>query len=527
MSSPLLSPSSIEPGVPVASMSAVASVSSVSSAAPSASSTTTSSSDPLYARVAAHYRHAIHAGTMAPGSRMPSVRALMGLHRVSLTTALQACRLLESQGLLQARQRSGYFVCAPRTARLSRAAEPRETQADPARFVGVHERVSDLLTRGQAAAVTINLSSASAHHSLYPARVLAQIGQRLLRRRPELLCQPPEPAGHPALRVALARLALDAGIQLSERQVLVTHGCTEALGIALRAVARPGDAVAVESPTYFGLLQVLETLGLRALEIPTSPHTGLSLDALQAAAAREPALKAVVVIPNLQNPLGAVMPEAAKQALLAWCERQDLALIEDDTYAALTDQPQRAIKSWDRTGQVIFCASLHKTLAPGMRLGWMAPGRWQPRIEMLKFSQSRPNEMLGQAVVADFLAAGQMDRHLRQLRARLADLREVYAQALADHLPGGTRLSLPPGGMNLWVELPEGLSSLRLFDAALAEGVRLAPGAMFSNSSRFDGFLRINAGQPMTPAHADAIALIGRICASMPRAPANLAAPTA
>ncbi|WP_084452659.1 aminotransferase-like domain-containing protein [Roseateles chitosanitabidus] len=474
-----------------------------------------SSSDPLYAQVAAHYRHAIDSGTLPPGSRMPSVRTLMGLHRVSLSTALQACRLLESQGLLQARQRAGYFVRAPRAARLARAAEPRQTQADPARFVGVHERISEILTRGISAKVSVNLSGACAHPSMYPAKVLALQAQRLLRRRPEVLSTQPEPQGLMALRTALARLALDASIQLRPEQILITHGCTEALGIALRAVTQPGDAVAVESPTYYGLLQILESLGLRALEIPTSPHTGLSVEALEDAAAREPRLKAVVVVPNLQNPLGAVMPDAAKQALLACCEARDLALIEDDTYALLCDTPQRAVKSWDTTGRVIFCSSLHKTVAPGMRVGWMSAGRWQSRVEILKYAQSRPNEMLSQAVLAEFLAGGQIDRHLRTLRARLAQQREQMAAAIADHLPPGTRLSMPRGGPSLWVELPEGLSSLALFDAALEKGIRLGPGLMYSNSNRFDSFVRINAGIPMDDAQRAGIATLGELCDSL------------
>ncbi|MBB3194973.1 aminotransferase-like domain-containing protein [Roseateles terrae] len=467
--------------------------------------------DPLYEQVAAHYRHAIHSGTMPVGSRMPSVRALMGLHRVSLTTALQACRLLESQGLLQARQRAGYFVRAPRP-RLARAAEPRQSRADPAQFVGVHQRVSTVLMQAGQAQVRVHLGGACAAPSLYPVKALALQAQRLLRRRPELLGEAPEPRGHPLLRAALARQALDAGLQLHPQQVLVTHGCTEALGIALRATTQPGDTVAVESPTYYGLLQILETLGLRALEIPASPHTGLSLPALQEAARREPGLKAVVVVPHLQNPLGSLMPDDSKQALLAWCEQMDRALIEDDTYAALADQPQRAIKSWDQTGRVIFCASLHKTLAPGMRLGWMTGGRWQARVEVLKYAQSRPNEMLGQAAVAEFLMAGHMARHLRSLRARLADQREVMAQLLSDHLPEGTRMSLPPGGMNLWVELPEGLSSMALFEAALTRGVRIAPGAMFSNSMRFDRCIRINAGYLMDDAQREAVQTLGELC---------------
>jgi DNA-binding transcriptional MocR family regulator len=153
---------------------------------------------------------------------------------------------------------------------------------------------------------------------------------------------------------------------------------------------------------------------------------------------------------------------------------------------------------------------MHKILAPGLRLSWMSAGRWQDRVRMLKYAQSRPNELLGQAMVAGFLATGQIPRHLRELRRRLAPQRLQMAEALAAELPEGTRLTLPAGGLALWVELPPGLSSLRLFDAALREGLRLSPGAMFSNDERFDGFLRINCGQPMEPAQRDAVRTLGR-----------------
>ncbi|MDC8786570.1 aminotransferase-like domain-containing protein [Roseateles koreensis] len=471
----------------------------------------------LYLQLASHYRQAIHKGVLPPGARMPSVRGLMGLHQVSMSTALQACRWLEAKGLLEARARAGYFVRADKTWALPPVSEPALVALhDEARYVGVHQKVSSVLARAQSRGVRVNLAGAQAAPELYPLERLRQSSQRVLRQRGDCLVTPPPPGGEPGLRSALARQALEQQIQLSPEEILITHGCTEALTLALRAVTQPGDVVAVESPTYYGLLQILESLSLRALEIPTSPHTGLSLPALQEAAVLTPGLKAVAVVPHLQNPLGAVMPDAAKQALLAWCEAQDLALIEDDSYSALFDGPAplRAIKSFDRSGRVILCSSLHKTLAPGMRLGWLSGGRWQQRLEMLKYSQSRPNESLPQLAVADYFNAGHGSRHLRGMRARLVLQREHMAEALARHLPAESRLSVPNGGFNLWLELPEGLSSMALFGAALDEGIRLAPGAMFSNSMRFDRFLRIGCGHPFDEAVRAAVQTLGRLVQS-------------
>jgi DNA-binding transcriptional MocR family regulator len=273
----------------------------------------------------------------------------------------------------------------------------------------------------------------------------------------------------------------------------------------------------VESPTFYGLLQVLESLGLRALEIPTSPLTGMSIDALELAIRTYDNIKAVVVVPHLQNPLGSIMPDAHKQRLVQLCEASAITLIEDDTYSELVSEntrgnaPLRAMKSWDRTGNVIYCASLHKILAPGMRLGWMAPGRWQARIEMLKFSQTRSNEELSQLAAADFIASPDYDRHLRHLRSTLLNQRQHTAETIANHFPEGTRLTVPDGGLSLWVEMPQQLSSKRVFDAALQEQILVSPGLMFSNSLRFDPFLRISCGWPVDKDVEQALRRLGQI----------------
>ena len=282
-----------------------------------------------------------------------------------------------------------------------------------------------------------------------------------------------------------------AGIILGP--LLVRLG-VEALNLALRAVADPGDTIAVESPTFYGLLQVLESLGMRALEIPTSPQTGISLDALEMAMQTYDNIKAVVVVPHLQNPLGSIMPDAHKQGLVQLCENHGVALIEDDTYSELVneatrgDTPLRAMKSWDTTGNVIYCASLHKILAPGIRIGWMAAGRWQARVEMLKFTQTRSNEELSQLAVAVPMCI------LYEIGIWAAQL--FIKHTIASYFPEGTRLNVPDGGLSLWVELPHKLSSRRVFDAALAQQILVTPGQMFSNTLRFDPYLRINCGWP-------------------------------
>jgi DNA-binding transcriptional MocR family regulator len=469
---------------------------------------------PLYRRFATHYREAIANGALAPGDRMPSLRELMQRHSVSLSTALQICRHLEAEGWLEARPRSGYFVCQPRPGEGHALEEPRPgPPPDPACYVGMNERVSEFVARGREARLSVNFSSARSAPSLYPGEALKNAAIRALRQQPDLLVRVASHGGNAAFRAVLAKRALASGMVLSPDEVLVTQGCIEALNLALRAVTTPGDIVAVESPSFYGLLQVLETLGLRALEIPTSPITGISLEAMQLALDSYPEIKALVVVPHLQNPLGAVMPDEHKVPLIELCRRHDIALIEDDTYSALMDdgQPRRALKSWDRGGGVIHCASLHKVLAPGMRLGWMNAGRWQERVAMLKYAQSRYNDELAQVAAADVMSSGGYDRHLQRLRDKLRDQRQRTATAIASYFPSGTRFSQPKGGLALWVELPGQISSQAVFNRALEAGILIAPGLMFSNSNRYDHFVRLNCGMPYTAEIDQALRQLGAI----------------
>ena len=470
---------------------------------------------PLYQRIAHHYRGAIRTGTLAPGEAMPSVRALTRLHQVSVSTALQACRSLEDEGLLEARPRSGYFVRKPRRALIPPVAEPDVRRAlDPAQYVGVHDRVSRFVAMSEAHPAPSDFASTYAAPEAYPAADLRAAALRALRHDPLLLVKPVFSPGDPALRTVIARRALDAGMRLAPDEIIVTHGCTEALNVALRAVAQPGDTIAVESPSYYGLLQVLESLGLRALEVPASPKTGLSVDAL-AFALQTHAVKAVVAVPDYQNPLSSVMPDADKARLVALCAQHDVPLIEDDTYSALgfDDAPLRALKSWDDSGNVIHCASLRKTIAPGLRLGWVSGGRWQARIRMLRYAQSRANEALPQLTMAEFMASSGYDRHLARLRRVLRRQREQTADAIAAHWPAGTKLSVPEGSMMLWVELPDRRDGQAVFEAALQQGIRVAPGALFSNSNRFDHFLRISCGAAFTREAEEALKRLGQIVA--------------
>src|SRR5262245_41555200 len=282
----------------------------------------------LYESLAERVADAIQAGALRAGDRLPSVRRLSSQHRVSIATAVQAYRHLENQRLIEARPKSGYFVLA----RASRLDEPA-TSAPPAaaRFVGVNELVIEVLNAVLDPAIT-PLGAACPGPELFPNDRLLRLVHLEGRRKPHLLGVYPMSPGHDRLRAMIARRSLDSGCGLSPDEIIVTNGCIEALNLALRAVARPGDTIALESPTYFTLLQIIGSLGMKALEIPTHPRDGLSIEALDLATQKAGAVKALIAMPNFQNPLGGLMPDEAKARLVQLLEARGIALIEDDIY---------------------------------------------------------------------------------------------------------------------------------------------------------------------------------------------------
>jgi DNA-binding transcriptional MocR family regulator len=346
-----------------------------------------------------------------------------------------------------------------------------------------------------------------------------RLAARLLREQPDILVYGPSaPTSHPEFQQAMARHALSLGLKLAPHEVAATHGNSEAVNLALATVAEAGYVVAVGSPTFHGILQAIEFQGLRALEIPSSPQSGISLEALELAIRTEPRLKAVVVVPHLQMPLGCSLPDAHKEKLVRLCALHGLALIEDDIYREFveSEQPLRPAKAWDAQGEqgcVIYCASLSKSFAPGLRLGWVSAGRWQARFQMLSFARSRNMQSWAQLLAARGLAAPGYERHLRRLRSQLRLQREQSAQAIARYFPRGPRLSLPRGGLSLWLELPAGCDSSLLYDQALAQGIRIALGAMFSNSGRYGQFMRLSCGLPFSPEVQQAYRTLGRLLA--------------
>lgn len=464
---------------------------------------------PLYQRVAEHVHELIRSGTLRSGDKAPSVRRLSGQQGCSISTVLQAYQRLEDAGLLEARPQSGYFVRTPRAP----VAEPAASRPPRRALVVEVNALADTLLGAAQDPAMISFGSACPQGDLFPLERLRRALASRARRSQETLGHYGLPPGSEALRRAVARRALEWGCRLDYRNLITTNGCMEAVNLCLRAVTQPGDTVALESPTYFGFLQILQALGLRALEIPTDPRSGVSLDALELAIGTQ-AVKAVLMMPNVSNPVGATMSDTAKKRLVGMLAARGVPLIEDHIYAELNYAGSiRAAKAYDRSGNVMLCSSFSKSLAPGLKCGWIEPGRWRDRIRTLKFVASGGQTELVEGALADLLESGGYERFLRQLRRRCAQHVDAARAVIAESFPKGTRVTRPSGGFILWIELPKSADSIALFEKLLARGISIAPGSMFSATERYRNCLRISVGHPWNARAETALREIGRLAA--------------
>ncbi|MDD2310398.1 MAG: PLP-dependent aminotransferase family protein [Desulfuromonadaceae bacterium] len=445
----------------------------------------------LYEQVAGEIAGLIDQGTFKAGDRLPSIRQLSRRFGVSINTVTQAYTLLEDKRLIQARPQSGYYV-------RSRVPEIREPDLPSRPFIlPTTVTISELchqVMRNMMRPDLLPLGSAIPSAQNLPIDKLNRIMASELRRCGDDAVIYQMPLGYERLRVQIARRALVAGISSGPDDILVTSGCVEAVLLALRATCHAGDTIAVESPFYFNFMQMIAELGLKALEIPSTPRDGISIEALRYAIEQN-SITACLVITNFSNPLGSLMPDERKRELVELLASHEIPLIEDDIYGDLAFSNERpsAAKSFDRSGLVIYCSSFTKTLAPGYRIGWAIGGRFQAKMERLKLMMNIASSSPPQLALAEFLANGGYDHHLRSIRKIHARNISQMADAVAHYFPEGTRMTHPTGGFILWVEMPVGINAMQLYHLALERGISIVPGPLFSLANKYGNYIRLSA----------------------------------
>lgn len=472
--------------------------------------------EPLYLQVAEGLEKMIGDEILKIGDRLPSVRMLSEEYGISMGTAFQAYYHLEGKGLIEARPKSGYYVRfnMRRMPGLPRIAEPEPVAGE----VSVQEMIATVF-RDISSDDIVNFSIAAPPASLLPAARLHKSMVHALRNSRHHGIQYEHIQGNPELRRQLARLAFHWGGKFSASDIVVTAGCMEALVMCLKAVTRPGDTVAIENPTYFGIFQVMESLGLKALEIAADPMTGVDPDQLEELI-RKFSIKACVFVTNFSNPLGSSIPDERKEALVKLVTRLRIPLIEDDIYGELYFGRHRpkTCKSYDKEGWVLYCSSLSKSLAPGYRIGWTIPGRFTRQVAMTKMMHTVAGTTLTQEAIAHFLGFGRYEFHLKRLRKALHTQSLRYLQGIMQYFPANTKVSRPQGGFVLWVELDKQLNTYRLYQEALKHQVSVAPGQLFSARGQFGNCLRISYARPWDQEVEEGLKTLGSLVKAQIRA---------
>jgi DNA-binding transcriptional MocR family regulator len=433
----------------------------------------------------------VHSGTFPVGARIPSIRESSVQQGISFSTVLQAYQLLENRGVIEARPQSGYYV-KPQPKKQVPEPDFQTHQGDPAE-VSI-DAVSLQLIHDNFKLNYAQFGVASPNPELLPTVKLNRILAELARDGRISHDMGVAIQGSEALRIQVAQRAFSYGCEISPDELVITAGCTEAMSLCLQAVCQPGDLVAIESPTYFGILLALEAQHLRALEIPSHPRTGMSLEALKFALENHP-IKAVLAVPNFSNPTGSLIGDEDKADLVRLLAQHGVPLIENDINGELYfgERRPRAAKSYDREGLVLLCSSFSKDISAGFRVGWVAPGRFYRDVQSKKYAFNLRTSVLPQLAIARFLDSGGYDHHLRKIRRAYADKATAMSQAILAHFPEGTRITEPGGGFVLWVQLPGKLDSVLLYQEALRAFIAIAPGYIFSPTHKFDDFIRLNA----------------------------------
>lgn len=456
----------------------------------------TTETELLYALVADRIERQIAADALRPADRLPSLRAMSRQAGVSVGTVVQAYMHLEQRGLIEARPRSGYFVANP--AQAGRA-EPVSKRSRSRRPCGVAAQVVDTVLASLGRTDLVALNSAVTVSAERLNGRLNSLTRAVLRESPGLPNVFLPPPGHEGLRREIAKRAATAGIDATPDEVVITNGTMEALTLSLGVLCQPGNTVLVESPTYFGILQVLKHLGLKVVEVPNHPGSGIDVDTLEQVVSATPVAVALLQS-SFNNPTGAQTSDAAKQRIVEILSRRGIALIEDDIYGDLHFGRERPkpFAAFDDDGIVITCGSISKSVALGYRLGWAISPRYATELVRAKFCASVACPTLQQHVAARYFEAGIHERHLRRVRENLAANCRQFIAMIEATFPDSTYVSRPAGGVVLWLELPRGVDGSNLFRDALAERIGIAPGIIFSAKADYANFIRLSAGMELT-----------------------------
>lgn len=463
----------------------------------------------LYQQVINLIRNMQQDGVLSPGDKLPSLRSLAEKLGVSVPTVKQAYIELEYQGLIEARPQSGYYLKSADTGlkvpKKSALAKQPVAVSRQELIEQVYSEIHHPRNLGFGIANPIAALPPTKAINRAMRRVVAVAGDKSLHYGPM--------QGFEPLRRNLAMRYLDFGIQVSPDDIVITNGAQEALNICLQTISKPGDVIAVESPCYFGVLELIESLGMLALEIPLCAETGLCLEDVKKAVSTHN-VKACVFSSSIANPMGCVLDETKKSQLVTFLEANDVVLIEDDVYGDLYFNQERGLpaQKYSTKGLVMTCSSFSKTAAPSYRIGWLVSPTYRKKAIRLKRANSCSSSLTNQWVLTEFMRSGEYDRYVKKLRQTLLTNKERMLGMVCRYFDQQVSTVDPKGGTVLWISLPKHLDGNQIFADALERNISIAPGSLFSPSNRYKNCIRVSYGLPWSEELENGIKTLSEIC---------------
>jgi len=473
-----------------------------------------------YVKLANTLEQQILAGEYLAGEKLPSLRKLQAATGRSISTIYQAYEELEHRGLVEVREKSGFFA---RPLLNDILPLPRQGTSPVKSHKVAINVLAAMMQRSLTNPALIPFGEAVLGKTLLPGKQMAAAVRLAAGGYHDGSCSGyGAPTGYEKLQREIAKRYLDFPHRDYGSEIIITQGCMNGIELCLRSVARPGDTILLESPTFLCYLQLIEDLNMRALELPADPATGLSLEKLRATL-DEHDIRAALLNPNFQNPLGFEMEAANKEALVALFASRGIPIIEDGIYENLYfgEQKPLPLKHFDTQGMVLYCNSFSKDLMPDLRMGWLLAGKYREKVKRLKFNNSLANSQLLQNALATFLKGGSYDRHLRKLRNNLRKQAADMSQSIGRNFPPECRISSPKGGLTLWVELPESVDSLKLFRLAEKENISLMPGTLCSGTGQYDHCIRLCYGHPWDERMEHGLKTLGKLVKSLVKTEKN------
>ena len=463
----------------------------------------------LYQQVISFIEHQQRIGVLRPGDKLPSLRKLSRQFDISVPTVKQAYLELERQGTISARPQSGYYLKAQQTKTLQpRPSLWHSTSPVEVKCRSLIEQVHDALHMPNT--VALGISNPINCHP--PDKSLARLMRAVISKNSEKAVSYGPISGCPKLRLQLAYRYQEMGVMAMPDEIIITNGAQEALSIALQSVAKAGDIIAIESPCFFGIIELIESLDTKALEVYTCPEKGVCIDKLSTVI-KQHNIKACLFSTAINNPLGSMMSNSQRQAMVQLLEKNNIVLIEDDVYSDLyfNEQRPKPAQYFSEKGLVITCSSFSKTAAPGYRIGWLMSAKFEEKAKRIKRAQSCSTPMLQQWTLTEYLLTGEYDRHLALLRKKLIYHCERMKALIAQYFPDDICISNPQGGSVLWIRCRSQLQTTDIFAQAIKQEVSFTPGVIFSPSGKYKNYMRISFGVKWNEKIEQAVAKLGKL----------------